>query len=212
MAVVPIISQLVRAFNLQNVRVPDARNNPYNQDTVSNKFLLPDEKLYTSALGTPVFADVTLWGNLPVPKEYTPNMVAGKYTDNITGKEVTFPVLKYDAVILTVNFVSRIIKTEIQGRDGTVKEYIGQDDAKITIQGIICGWNGHYPAFEVAQLNEWRKAPVAKNVTSTFLQNLGIDSLVVESCDLPQIAGGYSYQTFTIQCISDSPVELKISN
>ena len=196
----PIVSTtmaLVRAFNLQNVHVPDARKNKYNSETLKSGYDSPDNKLYDSPLGTPVFADVTLRG--------------GTYVDNITGNTVKFDELQYAAVILTVSFTSRIIKTEIQGRNGTVKEYIGEDDAKVTIQGVICGSNGVYPAEDVARLNEWRRAPVAKSVTSKFLQNLGIDNLVVESFDVPQIAGGYSYQTFTIQCISDLPVELKIN-
>lgn len=190
------IGLLIREYNLQNIKVPDVRSNPYLNRGLE---VAPDQDptLYLSALGTPVVADLTL-------KD-------GSYIDNITGKLVTFPELKFDAVIMTVDFAAKIVKTEIQGRNGTVKEYIGEDDAKITIQGIICGTNGHYPAFEVGQLNSWRKAPVAKTAVSAFLQNLGIDNIVVESCSLPQVAGGYSYQTFTIQCISDLPVELKIT-
>jgi hypothetical protein len=203
--IVATTAALIRAFNLKNVRVPDARKNDYTPSKLSEGFYYPDEPLDTSQgdylgsmLNTPVFADLTL--------------VGGKYTDNITNKEVTYPTLKFAAVLLTVSFASRIIKTEIQGRNGTVKEYIGEDDAKVQVQGIICGYNGHYPAFEVGQLNDWRKAPVSKAVVSTFLQNIGIDNLVVESFDLPQVAGGYSYQTFNISCISDLPVELKITN
>jgi hypothetical protein len=196
---------LKKIFNLSNVHIPDARNNPYIKDKLSAGYVAPDEALKTSTkdylgnlLGTPVFADVTLQG--------------GSYTDNITGKTITYPEIKLATVLLTVDFTARIVKTEIQGRDGTVKEYIGQDDAKVTIQGIITGTNGHYPAYEVGQLNLWAKAPVTKGATSTFLQNLGVDNLVVESFSLPQIAGGYSYQTFSINCISDLPVELKIVN
>lgn len=202
-SIVATAAALVRAFNLQNVRVPDARKNDFETSKLTQGYQAPDAPLNTNAkdylgktLGTPVYADVTLMG--------------GQYTDNITGTVITFPEIKLATVLLTVNFVSRIVKTEIQGRDGTVKEYIGQDDAKISIQGIVTGWNGHYPAFEVNLLNEWRRAPVSKSVVSAYLQNLGVNNLVVESFDLPQIAGGYSYQTFTMNCISDAPVELKI--
>jgi hypothetical protein len=222
---------LIRAFNLKNVKVPDARDikynienknldtrdnsynienkdsqpiqNSYEASKLSQSYQSPDAPLNTrsadylgTSLGTPVFADLTLLG--------------GKYTNNITGEVVTYPEIKLATVLLTVSFASRIVKTEIQGRDGTVKEYIGQDDAKVSVQGIITGWNGHYPAYEVNLLNEWRRAPVSKSVVSAYLQNLGINNLVVESFDLPQIAGGYSYQTFSIECISDAPVELKI--
>lgn len=198
---VPIVATtgaLIRAFGIQHLRVPDARKGNYDTTKNAQAYKAGDPAIHTSALGTPVFADITLKG--------------GSYTDNITGKQVTFNNIQFDAVLLTVDFAARIVKTEIQGRDGTVKEYIGQDDAKISVQGVICGYNGHYPAQEISQLNAWCKAPIAKGATSTFLQNLGITSLVVEDYSFPQIAGGYSYQTFTISCISDIPVELKITN
>jgi hypothetical protein len=198
---------LIRAFNLKNIRVPDARDNNYSPSVLGGdpnkvadtKLNTPQNQYNENLLGTPIFADLTLNG--------------GVYYDNLLKKDVTFPTIRFATVIMTVDFVARIVKTEIQGRDGTVKEYIGQDDAKITIQGVITGWNGHYPQNEVNLLNLWRKAPVAKAVTSTFLnQTLGINSLVVEDCSLPQVAGGYSYQTFSMNCISDLPVELKIAN
>lgn len=229
----PNILALVRAFNLQNVRVPNKRDNQYTNKIADNppkgqtsnynianedpkiidnnyqstqlakNYQSPDAPLNTRAsdylgtsLGTPVFADLLLKG--------------GQYTDNITGAVVTYPEIRMASVLLTVSFAARIVKTEIQGRDGTVKEYIGQDDAKITINGVITGYNGHYPAYEVSLLNEWRRAPVSKVVVSAYLQNLGINNLVVEGFDIPQISGGYSYQTFSINCISDAPVELKI--
>jgi hypothetical protein len=199
---------LIRALNLKNIHVPDARDNKYNPSVLSGDptksgadiaLNTPQNQYNENLLGTPIFADLTLNG--------------GVYYDNLLKKDVTFPTIRFATVIMTVDFVARIIKTEIQGRDGSVKEYIGQDDAKIAIQGVITGYNGHYPQNEVNLLNLWRKAPVAKAVTSTFLnQTLGINSLVVEDCSLPQVAGGYSYQTFTMNCISDLPVELKIAN
>jgi len=198
---------LIRAFNLKNVHVPDARDNKYNPNTINSnpansadiKLNTPQNQYNENLLGTPIFADLTLNG--------------GTYYDNLLKKDVTFPTIRFATVIMTVDFVARIIKTEIQGRDGSVPEYIGQDDAKIAIQGVIAGYNGHYPQNEVNLLNLWRKAPVAKAVTSTFLnQTLGINSIIVEDCSFPQVAGGYSYQTFTMNCFSTRPVELKIAN
>jgi hypothetical protein len=197
----PIIATtaaLARAFGIRSVMIPKAKDNDFEQSKLSQGFQEPDAKLYDSPIGTPVYADITLEG--------------GSYTDNITQREVNFPTLKFSSVILSVTFSARIVKTEIQGRNGTVKEYIGEDDPAVRIQGIITGWNGHYPAEEVSALNEWRKAPVAKAVTSTYLQNLGITNLVVENMEIPQVAGGYSYQTFSIDCIGDIPVELKITS
>lgn len=200
------LSTLVRIYNLQNIRVPDVRDNNYQAGTVQSGYTQPDptraSKLYPQNkggyLGIPVFADVTLQG--------------GFYTDEVTGNRVDYPEIRLECVLVTAAFTARIVKTEIQGRAGTVKEYIGEDDAKITIQGVITGPNGVYPQNEVNALNQWRRAPVTKGVVCGFLQNLGVSNLVVEDCTLPQIAGGYSYQTYIINCISDLPVELLIKS
>lgn len=189
---------LLRAFNLKNLKVPDSRGQDYNKSIVQgDPTKVPDNILYLSTLGTPVFADVTLMG--------------GTYYDYKLRKDIDFPTIKLETVLVTVDFTERIVKTEIQGRDGTVKEYIGRDDARVSINGIITGWNNHYPVDEVNALFRWIKAPVTKGIVSTYLQNLGIDNIVVEDSTLPQVEGGYSQQTFNINCISDLPVELKIS-
>jgi len=106
----------------------------------------------------------------------------------------------------------RVIKTEIQGRDGTVKEYIGRDDAHITINGVITGSNGVYPREQVKALKEWLDAPVSKSIVTWWLDNLGISEIVVENYTIPQVQGGYSYQMFSIDAISDIPVQLRITS
>lgn len=196
------ISTLVKVYNLQNVKIPNAKQNQFEKSVIQSGYTQldktrPSELNKSDYSGIPVFADIKL--------------VGGTYTDNISGNLVSFPDIIIDAVLVTCDFTARIIKTEIQGRDGTVKEYIGEDDAVITIQGIITGKNGVYPKTEVNSLNQWRKAPISKKAICGYLQNLGIDNLVVENFTLPQIAGGYSYQTFTMNCISDKPVELIIT-
>lgn len=193
------ISKMIKAFNIQNLKHIQEQDNPYKTDTLQAGYATPDatrpSKLNPKN-GVPVFVDITLHG--------------GTYTDNITGKPVTFPDITIDAIICTVTKVKKIVKTEIQGRDGTVKEYIGADDSQVDFQGVICGANGVYPQSEVSALNRWIDAPVTKKVSSMYLQNLGINNIVVTNASIPQIAGGYSYQTFTINCISDLPVELII--
>ena len=143
-----------------------------------------DEPVGVSSLGTPVYSDLTLLGV--------------EYTDNLTGKTVTLENDRYrsatnlpvagnnsgigtafymniETVLITVNRAARVIKTPIQGRDGTVKEYIGLDDANLTINGIITGRNGVYPFEEVARLRRWLEAPVSKGIVARWLGNLNIE-------------------------------------
>ena len=213
------LRNLVYKGKLQNVTIINGKqdNNPYlgKMDLSYTK----DEPVGVSSLGTPVYSDLTLLGV--------------EYTDNLTGKTVTLENDRYrsatnlpvagnnsgigtafymniETVLITVNRAARVIKTPIQGRDGTVKEYIGLDDANLTINGIITGRNGVYPFEEVARLRRWLEAPVSKGIVARWLGNLNIDNIVVEDYSIPQVEGGYSYQMFTINAISDLPVELKI--
>jgi len=135
---------------------------------------------------------------------------AGSYEDS-NGNTISFQQLAYKTALVSVGQAKKIIKTEMQGRDGTVKEYIGLDDYSITVTGIITGENGIQPTDEVIALKNMLDAPIKIDVVCPYLQTLGIYSLVVESYELPQFEGGISYQNFTIQFSSDIPTELRIS-
>ncbi len=175
------------------VRKPNG-NNEYKGkiDQTTNA----DAAIGRSPLGTLVYADVTF--------------ASVTYTDN-DGKSVTTPRMTFQSILISVSFPRFIVKTQIQGRNGQVKEYIGEDDAQITFRGVICGPNGHYPATEVAALKKIIKAPVEIPVISSYLQNLDIATMVFEDRELEQEEGGYSYQTFSLNAVSDVPQELKIS-
>lgn len=166
-------------------------SNPYTKMAEIQK----DTPLYKSALGTPVFCNFEIQ-----PGSWT--------EDNGTVHE--WPFLQFDTVLLTVDQSKNIVKTVIQGRNGTVKEYIADGDYQVNIKLLIIGSNGVMPLQEVADLKRALDAPVALAVNSRFLQNLGVDNIVVESYIMPQMEGGYSYQAVEIRAISDEPIELKI--
>lgn len=169
----------------------------------TEKFSVPagvakDHPLYTSALNTPVYTNI--------------EFLSGRYETNTPGVFNDFPSLKYDAVLITVTQAKKIVTTDIQGRDGTVKEYIGKDDYTIQVNGIITGANGQHPIDQIADLKKMLDAPIPIDVCSTYLQNLGIVSAVVFDYELAQEAGGMSYQTFSITLKSDIPQELRLTN
>lgn len=199
---------LRREFRLDNVRIVSALppvntgrgtaqvNQPENGFTISQQTRI-DPVLYKSALGTPV---------------YTNLQFTGKNYEDQYGRPKQFPTLVFDTVIMTVNQSKNIVTTAIQGRDGTVKEYIGMGDYVITINGIITGANGHYPVDEVRELKKMLDAPIAIDVVSWYLQNLDISTIVIKDYDIPQVEGGYSYQRFSINALSDTPQEIQIFN
>lgn len=156
----------------------------------------PDSPISTSVLNTPVYSNI--------------HFLDVEYTDN-AGRTITTQGKIYDAVLITVSQAKKIITTEIQGRDGTVKEYIGLDDYQVTVNGIITGSNGVHPVDEIAQLKKMLDAPVAIEVSCDYLQRLGIYNLVVMDYTFEQQSGGYSYQTFSINFKSDLPQQLRIN-
>jgi hypothetical protein len=151
--------------------------------------------LYLSAqLGNPVFSD---FATLPFT-----------YTDASTGNTNYVPPVLVEKVLYTVKFPKHIIKTEINGRNGSVKEYISTGDAEINIKGTIYGPNGTYPEVDVLALITLCQAPVSFAVTSWYLLDFNITNLVITDYSIPQEAGGISYQNFELNCLSDVPVEL----
>ena len=189
-------SIVIRTLPINKILVADMGTTPQKYDIKQDSYV--DRVLYTSDLGTPVYTNI--------------EFLSDSYETAVKGKFITIPRLRYDAIILTVTQAKKIIKTEIQSRNGTVKEYIGLADYEVQINGVITSPNGHYPLEAVAFLKQILDAPIPIPVASTYLNNLGIHSLVVESYTLAQEAGGYSYQTFAISCSSDMPQELRLTN
>lgn len=161
---------------------------------------------YRSVLNTPVYTNIEF-----LPGKYETS-TKGVFKEFGSAAEGSPDRLRYDAVLITVSQAKKIIKTEIQGRDGTVKEYIGMDDYQVSVNGIICGRNGVRPMQEVAGLKKMLDAPIAIEVASAYLQNLGIHFLVVDSYELGEQEGSYSYQPFSINFISDVQQELILIN
>jgi len=199
------VNKLVNNFALQAVErqlykpgvgfVVLKSKNPQGKGDEFETIDAPERDVPTTArkskLGTPIFSDLQF--------------------DNITWQGVEYVHdLPIDTVLFTVNQQKNIIKTSIQGRKGTVKEYISDGDYMINIKGIICGDNGVYPQSHVDKLIQFLSLPVALPIISSYLQLFDIYNIVVDSWDMPQMEGSNSVQIFNINCISDLPVELKI--
>lgn len=187
-----------------------------NSDDVQNKIT----NYGKSELGTPVYSQVTFGlktgskgvQSFPVDGSGDKPITYSDITYTLTNSDVVYrlPVMTFQAILVSVSFPRNIVKTSIQGRDGTVKEYIGEGDAVISFRGVITGKNGHYPANEVNALKQLITAPISVPVTSDYLNNLGINNVVFDDRSFEQEEGGYSYQGFTINAISDNPIELHI--
>lgn len=134
--------------------------------------------------------------------------VGASYTDE-NNQNVTFESLKIDLVLMTVNNQKNIVKTTLQGRNGTVKEYISDGDFSVKIEGKLFGDGAmNYPEGDVQKLIAVCLAPQAIQVNSDYLKLFDISNLVVETYDFPQTEGVRNYQEFTLNCVSDKELIL----
>lgn len=159
-----------------------------DQDNHITNSYLPQ---YTSFLNTRVFSDLDI-----------------SFTSDI-GKVINIQI---PTVLFTVTQSKNIITTSIQGRNGTVKEYISDGDFKINIKGVITNSNGKYPQFQiergittVTDLLSMCKLNKSLTVNSWYLSQFCIYDMVVTDYEFPQLEGQYSSQPFEINAISDTP-------
>lgn len=183
----------------------------------SNRFIKPvffkvdDDKMATeqgaisdkqSWLGTPVY-DL-----LRIP--------AFSYTDN-NGQQVNIgAAIDFETVLLEVSQTKNIVTTAVQGRNGTVKEYISEGDYQISITGVISSKFNNVAPFEsdityVNSVFAMLKANVAIPVACNFLDMFQINSMVVLDYKFNQIEGARNTIGFSMNCLSDEPYEIKYS-
>ena len=112
--------------------------------------------------------------------------------------------------ICVVTLEKNIVQTALQGRNGTIKEYISNNDYQIEIAGGIVGECDQYPQGELRDLMKMLQAndPILVGDDS-FLSLFGITNLVVKSYAFQQQTHS-NRQGFTLWCLSDTANESKL--
>jgi hypothetical protein len=171
---------------------------PDQKDQLDNPLLLQ------SYLGTPIFSWLTL--------HVEPTSLKGSFSSNDISKAAGL-LVKIDTALFDVSMSRNIITTPIQGRNGTVKEYVSDGDYQINIKGTLVSKNPNlYPELEVVNLVKLCKQPQEIGVVSPYLNSVfGIFHLVIQSYSFPMTEGYQNLQHFDLNCISDRSVELTIN-
>lgn len=125
-------------------------------------------------------------------------------------KTVTIQTIEMGVALIEVSQSKNIITTPIQGRNGTIKEYISDGDFIITIRGILASnAQDSYPTELVKQLLSFCAAPVSFGVASRILEKFGIQEIVIKEYSFPQTEGMRNLVPFEMQCLSETPFEIK---
>ncbi|MCF6184359.1 MAG: DUF6046 domain-containing protein [Bacteroidales bacterium] len=118
--------------------------------------------------------------------------------------------LAIDMVLIDVSMTKNIIKTQVAGMNGTIKEYISDGDYALNIQGAIFNDKNtnEYPEDDVSTLIEICNKPESIRVESKFLDFFEITDIVIENYKLSAKEATNNVQFFSINAVSDMPEEL----
>lgn len=157
-----------------------------------------------SWMGTPVLDSFLLDG-----------AIYKRYTDQ--GELVDFSMADFVMPAATVVDFSRemnVSKTKLLGAGGTVKEIYGLNDWNINIRGFCLNdksREAQKTAKEQAQaLILWRQIADSINVTGDLFKDKAIFALVMENFQLSPVQGHEDMYSFSIQAVSDNPIELRL--
>lgn len=116
-----------------------------------------------------------------------------------------------DVPLITVTRAKNVVKTQMEGKDGTVKEIISNDDYKINIRGILSNdTENKKPWDKIEEMNTTFNRNVTYQVTSKLFGKLGITDVVFENIDFTAIEGFVNLQPYSLNLMSDDPIELKL--
>ena len=171
-----------------------------------------------SFLGTPIYDQIIIGAsennNAKEGQENTDLKGKGvTYFDTDENKDITVPPIVINNGLITVRQGRNIVKTQLVNANGTIKEYVSDNDFEITINGAIeqsdseKALNGLdvRPDSEIQNFVKMCKVQQQIPIASTYLNNLfGITEIVIEGYQLGQKSGGRSLQFFSLTCTSDS--------
>jgi len=187
---------LIRTFGVKGIE------NAFMKPAIDK--LIADKPTYiekstgsTSLFGKPIFSNLIL--------------KARNYYDN-DNKLITSwsNDIVLDTVLFDVAQTKNIVTTQVQGRNGTIKEYISDGDYALNIKGLlVSNVNGQFPYTQYQELLKALKCNTEIQVESWILRELwGIEYIVIQNYDILQEVGKQTTVPFEIQAFSDRPTEI----
>ena len=156
---------------------------------------LTEEPVGRSYLGTPVI------DNLEFPQ--------GKYID-LKGNEIEYPSVVIDTVIFEVNRTKRIVETEIQGRDNSRLEYVGNSNFEVTCNGFLSNRDNVFPTDIARNLQRVFDVPQQVPILSLFLNDIfEIFNVVIRQHRITQVPGKRNEVPFSFVATQDVELEVK---
>jgi hypothetical protein len=128
--------------------------------------------------------------------------------DRFTIGGITLP----DTTVVVAQQQKNIVKTNIIGRDNTVKELISNGDIELIFQGFFLNLeNDSPPSGDILALKQVLDQKRTLEIESLYINNeLGITEVVVEFWQTQQVRGADQQIPFEIRVSQDVPIELEL--
>lgn len=153
-------------------------------------------------LGMPVFDSIIF-------KNPTGNATQ-TFADNQNSNLVNDNDLILTTALITANKNKNIVVTKVQGRNGSIKEYVSDDDYQINIRGVIVGkYANKRPIDELKKLEDFCNSPLEIDVVCPFINDLGVLTVVITGHSKTQREGTRNVFDFEINCLQETPFEIK---
>jgi hypothetical protein len=112
---------------------------------------------------------------------------------------------------IAIQLRKKIIDTPLINRRGSVKELIQIEDYKFTINGVYLS-DSDFPEDELTELDELFNINEPVKIKNAFVEIFlkQDNSVVIESCDLPDMKGVTGAQAYSFSIVSDTILELEI--
>lgn len=159
--------------------------------------VVQNQVLYKSPLGTPVYADLDITGD--------------SYT--INGQMFTFPNIKIPTAVFKVDREHIVIRTQVNGEQGEILEYIGTKNWEIDCDLILSSdANLLYPVQDVQNLITMLGSNQVLSINSWYLNQFGITNIVILHEGEPQVEGDLNNQRISFKALSVTPFALSYPN
>lgn len=110
--------------------------------------------------------------------------------------------------LITVEHRKNIVTTAIQGRNGSVFEFISNAPYDVTIEGILTGMGEQYPKSEVKALAGLFAKTEIIDATSQYLHLFDIYQLICKTVRLNQGIANEGHQAFSLTFYSYEAIDL----
>ena len=120
--------------------------------------------------------------------------------------------IELPCAVISLTGKKRIVETALTGRRGTVNELVNVDSYEVAITCALIGEDGNYPEQAVKQMRDLYELNEAVELVSalTDLVFEDEDKVVIESIELPALAGVENIQIVKLAAHTDAAIELII--